>query len=139
MSRFRREIVMIRWLSGLLIVAVALFVAPVAAKAKTDEQKKDDTDKKAARDHGFLGVRVSPDSEGGAVIERIEEDSPASKAGLKTGDKITKIDDNEIKNANGLMTQMGKTKPDQTVKVTYKRDDKEMTVEVKLAKMPEQP
>ena len=132
---------MTRWVSGLLIVAVAWFLVPVAGQARADEKKKADPDKKEAQEeeHGFLGIRPDQNSEDGVAIEGIEPDSPASKVGLKSGDKIVKIDDKEIKGLEDLMTTMQKTKPGQTVKVTYKRDGKEMKTDVKLAKMPPQP
>jgi S1-C subfamily serine protease len=132
---------MIRWMSGLLIVAVALLLSPATNKVRADEKKKAEPDKKEAQseEHGFLGVQPDQNSEGGVVVENVIDDSPAAKAGLKSGDKIIKIDDKDVKGLEDLMNYMMKTKPDQTVKVTYKRGDKETKIEVKLAKAPEQP
>lgn len=53
--------------------------------------------------------------------------SPAEKAGLKSGDVITKLDDNEINSANGLSTLIGQYRPGDTITVTYLRSGETKT------------
>jgi serine protease Do len=68
----------------------------------------------------------------GAVIESVVEDTPASKGGLKRGDIILKIDDNELKNKAYLRYILYKYNIGDTITVTYYRDKKEETVDIKL-------
>lgn len=63
--------------------------------------------------------------------------SPAAKAGLKEGDIITKINDKEITRDNPLQSVVVGFSPGDTVKVTYWRDGKEQTVDVKLEEAPQ--
>lgn len=132
---------MIRWLSTMFVVAAALFLAAPSGHIRADDTKKADNDKKDApsEEHGFLGVQPDQNSEGGVAIDSVIDDSPAAKAGMKAGDKITKIDGKEVKGLEELHTMMMKTKPGQTVEVTAMRGDKEMKFKVTLAKPPNGP
>jgi len=82
---------------------------------------------------GYLGVRSDQDSEvKGAFVAEVVADSPAAKAGLKIGDIIRKVDDNEVTSASNLPVALRGTKPGQKVKVVVIRDEKETTIEVEL-------
>ncbi len=70
--------------------------------------------------------------ETGVLIVEIESNSPASKAGLKSGDIITKMDDTEISNLAYLRYSLYKHEIGDTVKVTYIRDGKTKNVDIKL-------
>lgn len=81
----------------------------------------------------ILGVSTSQ-GEGGARVEQVSEGSAAEKAGLKSGDLITKVDDIKIENPADLSKAVGKYKPEEKVTVTFKRDGKENKVTVTLGK-----
>lgn len=67
----------------------------------------------------------------------IASDSPASKAGLKDKDIITKVNGVEV-GANGSLTSLiGEYKPGDTVQLTVLRDGKEIAVNVTLEGYPE--
>ncbi len=82
--------------------------------------------------HAFLGVTtetIEDDKDNnkvpGAKISNVTNESAAEKAGLKTGDIITKIDDKKIENPQDLTEVIGDKKPKDEVTVYYKRDGKE--------------
>lgn len=60
--------------------------------------------------------------------------TPASQAGLTEGDIITKIDDNEIKEGQSLISILYKYKPGDKVTITYVRGNKTKTADIILAK-----
>lgn len=62
----------------------------------------------------------------------VMNDSPADKAGLKEGDIITKVNDDKITADSVLSTVLSKYKVGDTVKISYMRDDKELTTEATL-------
>ncbi|WP_030677118.1 S1C family serine protease [Streptomyces sp. NRRL B-1347] len=90
----------------------------------------------------MIGASVSlADASGGAVISdrgatgsgpAVEPNGPAAKAGLKSGDVITKLDDTVIDSGPTLIGQIWTHKPGDTVKITYERDGKERTADVTL-------
>lgn len=81
----------------------------------------------------FLGVMTKETNEG-AEITDVTDESPAQKAGLKEDDIITKVGDDKITGPDDLYKTIGKYKPDDEVKITYKRDGKENTASAKLSK-----
>jgi serine protease Do len=80
----------------------------------------------------FLGVTTKTTNNGeedskseGAIITNITKESAAEKAGLKTGDIITKINDKKIEDPGDLSEAINSFKPKDEVTVYYKRDGKE--------------
>lgn len=63
------------------------------------------------------------------VIANIVPDSPAQKAGLKEGDKLKSIDNEQVKLIEDFQAYVG-AKTLQSVKLVYSRDNAEFTVEV---------
>lgn len=70
----------------------------------------------------------------GAVVIDTQDGSPASKAGLKLGDVITKIEDYNVTSVARLKYYLYKYAPGDKVKITYIRDGKTKTTELELAK-----
>lgn len=87
----------------------------------------------------YMGiVGETHDTDKGAKLNEITEGSPASKAGLKPGDIITKADELTIKTYDELLDFIRGTKADQKVKLTILRDGKEEIITVTMANRPEQ-
>jgi len=78
-----------------------------------------------------MGVMPSytSDSEG-LLVDGATEGKPAHKAGIQTGDIITKIGDIEIKDIQTYMDALGKFEKGQTVPVKIKRKGEELTLNV---------
>lgn len=70
-------------------------------------------------------------SETGVVIAKVESGCSAEKQDLK-GDLITKFDDNKITSISTLRYYLYQYKTGDTIKVTYIRDGKENTLDMKL-------
>jgi hypothetical protein len=78
-----------------------------------------------------MGVMPSytSDSEG-LLVDGATEGKPAHKAGIQTGDIITKIGDFEIKDIQTYMESLSKFEKGQTVPVKIKRKGEELTLNV---------
>ena len=68
----------------------------------------------------------------GVKIAGVADDSPADKAGLKTGDIIIGFNGNEIKNLKDYSNQLKAHKPGDRVAIKITRDNKEQTVKLTL-------
>lgn len=79
-------------------------------------------------------IHISSDVTFGSVIVSIENDSPASKAGLQVGDIILSIDDVEVKNSSYVRYILYKHKIGDKVKIKYYRNNSINEVEVLLNK-----
>ncbi len=104
------------------------------------------------RDHGkvtrgWLGVQIQPvsadiaESVGlketkGALVADVTQDSPALKAGIKTGDTVLKVGDHIVADPRDLARQVATVEPGQKLPVTVFRDGKEQVIEVTIGTMP---
>lgn len=68
----------------------------------------------------------------GVYISNVEDNSPADKAGLKKGDIITKLNDNNIESVAYLKYNLYKYNIGEKVTLTIYRNDKEQTINVTL-------
>jgi serine protease Do len=87
----------------------------------------------AKTNEAFLGV-VTEQTEQGAKVNQVSEESPAAKAGLKEGDIITKVNDIKIDGPATLYDAIGKSKPEDKVTISYIRNGKASTLVANLAK-----
>ncbi len=105
----------------------------------------DDNDRKIVRFFGRprLGVQVhelneslagyfDADENGGVLILEVTEDSPAEKAGLKSGDVITKVDGEKVRDPEELIEILGDYDYDEVIEVEYLRKGSTGKVEVEL-------
>jgi serine protease Do len=81
----------------------------------------------------MLGI-VTDANDKGAEVTQINKASAAEKAGLKTGDIITKIGDKKIEDAEDVSDAVRAKKPGDKVAITVLRDGKEQTVNAELGK-----
>jgi len=78
-----------------------------------------------------LGVDLDVDE--GVVIVEVEGNSPADKAGLRNGDVLIKIDNNEIKSMSQLKKALFNYKQGDRAKLTILRNGKEKTLEIQFS------
>lgn len=78
------------------------------------------------------GLSIDNSIKQGVVIAKLESGCSADKAGLKQGDIITKFDDNEISDISTLRYYLYQHSTGDTIKVTYYRNGKEETLDMKL-------
>jgi Zn-dependent M28 family amino/carboxypeptidase len=95
------------------------------------------SDSQQGRSTGFrvyLGTIPNySDSNDGLLIDGVRDDSPASRAGLKAGDKITKIGTREIKNVYDYTYALGEMKAGEEYVVEVMRAGEKLTLKIKPA------
>jgi len=78
-----------------------------------------------------LQLGTKPDTKG-AAIGQVAPGSPASKAGLRARDIVTKVDGTPVKEESDLPRLIDQKKPGENVKLTVLRDNAEQNVDVTL-------
>ena len=96
---------------------------------------------------GWLGVVIGDLSEnerdfykapqGGALINSITPDGPASKSGLQQDDVVVKAGDTPVRRSADLQAVVSETAPNTALTLTVIRNGQQQTVDVKVGEMPE--
>ena len=73
---------------------------------------------------------------GGALINDVSPDAPGSRAGLKRGDVILKLNGQAVESANDLRLRISESAPGTNVKLEVSRDGKTQDVNVTLGELP---
>ena len=96
---------------------------------------------------GWIGVQIQPITSdiaeslglkgtGGAIVAEPQADSPAAKAGIITGDVITAVNGQIVKDAHDLAKQIGSMTPGAAVKLTVWRKGEEKSFSLTLGELP---
>ncbi len=96
---------------------------------------------------GWLGVEIREVDEvikdqfgletaDGALVNRVWEDTPARRGGIRRGDVIVEIDGRKVEAVRHLQDIIGAFSPGDTVTVTVIRDGRRQDLEVELGEMP---
>jgi len=86
----------------------------------------------------YLGVAITP-AENGVAVREVTPDSPAAKAGLKSGDQIRKVDDTDVKDPDSFLQMVAGKKPGDKLNLHLTRDGQEQTITVTLGERPASP
>ncbi len=101
-----------------------------------------------AGSQGWIGVQIQPvtaeiadrlglKSNKGALVAEAQQNSPASAAGIKSGDVILGIDGERIDGPRDLTRKVAALGPGKKVDLIYWRDGSEKTTSVKLGSLPD--
>jgi serine protease Do len=85
--------------------------------------------------HGWLGISVGPTGEG-PEVQGVSPESAAEKAGLKSRDKIKRLDGEEIRSADQLIEILGRMPPNKKVTLLVVRKDQQLELEAILGRSP---
>lgn len=99
-------------------------------------------------DRGFLGVELDDlnDQMGdyfevkdgkGALITKVIEDTAADRAGLKAGDVIVRLGDEDIASADDVHDALSDTRPEDELKIEVMRKGKKKKMDLTLGALPE--
>ena len=118
-----------------------------AISAKTASEVVDDLVKNGTVTRGWLGVQIQPvtkdiaasiglEKAAGAIVAEAQPNSPASKAGVSSGDVILSVDGKNIKGPKQLARVIADHEPNQAVKIVVFRNGEEKTLNVELGSLP---
>ncbi len=124
-----------------LVCAGTIAAAMVsAAQAESEQQAVVATPGRRIAVLGGRGVQIGvqirdlePEQQktgSGAVVEQVQDGSPAAKAGLQSGDVITEFDGERVRSARHLARLVGETPEGREVSVTVRRDSGTVTLSV---------
>ena len=90
-------------------------------------------ERKIPPSRAFIGVEMRDENdEGGVLITRVIDNTPAKSARLQSGDVIQKLDEFIIGTRSDLVEAIGKYTPGSEITLTINRDKKEVVVRLTL-------
>jgi serine protease Do len=122
------------------------FAVPAETVKAVIPQLKD----KGAVTRGWIGADVQSvtadianglgmQNAGGAIVASVQDNGPAAKAGLKSGDVITAVGGQPIKNAHELINKIQAMAPGSPVELATIRQGKGRSLNVSLGRLLDQP
>src|SRR5262245_14818767 len=72
----------------------------------------------------YLGVQVRADATGRVVVDDLQPDSPAERAGVKVGDTLAKVDGKDVASADAFRAVLRAKVPGNSMKLTMMRAGK---------------
>ena len=86
---------------------------------------------------GWLGVSVSDGVQGGGLlIAALDRNSPAARAGLRLGDVLMTVNGDRVETPNGLIKAIAAVVPGANVRITLRRQGREMEISVTVGRRP---
>jgi S1-C subfamily serine protease len=118
-----------------------------AVSSNTIRTVADELIKNGRIDRGFIGIQYAPLTPRAAValglppaagiqISGVVSGSPAAQAGLRVGDVVTKLNDQQIDQEHALQSLLLKFRPGDRVRLTIVRGTQTMTIELILGARP---
>ncbi len=119
------------------------FAIPAEIAAPIVEQLRDGREIQ----RGYLGVRLQPIDEDlaaslglpkrrGELVQTVEDTSPAGRAGLKSGDILTRVNGKDVTSEQTVSFLVANLQPGSVVPVEVLRDGKRVAINVTLGKRP---
>ena len=99
-------------------------------------------------ERGWIGVQVQGVNEGmaeslgmknveGAIVDEAQANGPAAKAGVETGDVITAVNGDAVKDSRDLAKKIGALSPGAKVTLGIQRKGEQKTLSLALGQMPD--
>lgn len=121
--------------------------SPIPQSIGSDAPKSGQSLSGAEPQRGYLGVRLQPLDEdlaaslglpnaSGELVQFVESNGPADRAGLRAGDIITKVSTNEVTAAQTVSYLVASLPPGAAIPVEVLRSGKWLSVNVTLGKRP---
>ncbi|MHB8160752.1 MAG: S1C family serine protease [Thermoleophilia bacterium] len=119
-----------------------------AVPINTAKQAMEQILSKGAVEYAWLGVigqtvdaataqKQGLSLEKGALLSEVVAGAPAEQVGIKVGDIIVRIDDQDMASMENVSGYLAEHRPGDKIKVTYIRDKESHDVEIELTKRPE--
>lgn len=83
------------------------------------------------------GLNLPPEVKGGALVARVVDGGPADKGGLESGDVITEVNGQVMKEHSAIVNAIGLMKPGTKVQLRYYRDGKSKNTSITIDKHPD--
>lgn len=116
---------------GLVLAgAVAMAISSVVAQTRQDEPGRERPRMWMLDGRGAqIGVTVD-DVENGVRIEDVDQDSPAAKAGLRTGDIVLEVDGERVRSARQFSRLIQESPEGRSVRLGVMREGSRQSIEV---------
>lgn len=133
--------------AGLIFLSLAMAVLPATAQTSTPQRARS-TELRRPANRGYLGVGVVEltdervqalklKDDQGVEVKRVEDNSPAARAGLKNNDVILEVNGKSIDGLETFLSMIGETQPGTKIHLTIWREGAKKTLAATLDSRPD--
>lgn len=90
-----------------------------------------------ARGPGYLGIRLGRRGGQGALVDSVEPNTGAERAGFRAGDRVVAVNGREVSDGNELISTLHLHAPGQSVEVSLLRDGEGLELSATLGSRPD--
>jgi serine protease Do len=120
-------------LPGSFVATTGALDEPVAIGVVSSEPRTISGPASPTRPRGWLGIGLGG-GDSGTGVESVARDSPAAKAGFRSGDEVKRVEGVAMESADQIINTVRSFAPRQTIKVLVLRGDKELELSATLGK-----
>jgi S1-C subfamily serine protease len=102
---------------------------------QTQQQQPQQQQRMDRQSRPYIGVAVAP-ADRGIMVQNVTPDSPAAKAGLNNGDRILKVDDQDVSDAQRFIQTVAAKKAGDQVKMHVQSNNQEKDITITLGEWP---
>jgi C-terminal processing protease CtpA/Prc len=95
-------------------------------------QSDDDSTEYHGHERAGLGVLLSENRNGHVSVSRVISGSPAEKAGLRRGDQISQVDDQDVNSYRDVIRLINRKNPNEQIDLTVQRNGQQRQLNVSL-------
>lgn len=125
--------------AGILMTPVGGHPAAIAVPISYASQIAESLRTTGRVDHGWLGLYAAATPHGDLVITKLAKAGPSEKAGLKWGDVVVRVDSQPVATLDDLMATARRHWPGDRIRLVVTRGSDDVTISVRLARMPRTP
>ncbi len=103
-----------------------------ASQSQSSPQADEESTEYRGNERAALGVMLSEGRDGQVSISQVLSGSPAEQAGIRRGDKIVEIDNQEVNAYRDVIRLVNRKAPDDDIRITIQRAGEEKQLNVSL-------
>lgn len=100
-----------------------------APRYSGDEYSEQYRNRTSGQNDAALGVTIDPNDDGnGVLVDQVHRGSPAEQMGIREGDRIVRLNDQQVRSAQQFASRVRNMQPGEEIELEVERDDDQQSL-----------